>query len=144
MKLYGVENRRVIDSPSAPYPSLFDKFIVNNSEISTGGGDNLTIFFNANPMSTMDTSMITTSTLIPNLIVNNSALLTGGWVGGWEGGGYQTVSHNTIIMATSTNAMDTSTYMDDDNLSIMIHASFKAPRSGPGTTTDALSFSPKV
>ena len=111
----------MLNSLYATSTSLFDKFIVNNSETYTIGGDNTTTSLNTNPMSTMDTSTTTTSTLIPNVVVNNASLSTG--EGG--GGGYWTVSHNKNMMATSTD-------MDDDNLYILIDDSFKAPRYDPG------------
>ena len=73
------------------------------------------------------TDTMDTSTLLPNPIENNAALSTGG-------GGNPTVSPNTNMMATSTNAigtstnMATSTDMASDNLSILINfAAFQEP-----------------
>ena len=57
MKFYGMVNRKVIYSPSAPSPSLIANLIENNSEISMGEVDNPTASSNNNMMATtMDTS----------------------------------------------------------------------------------------
>ena len=53
---------------------------------------------NTNPMAKIYILTIPTYTFIPNLIVNNAALSTGGR-GNW------TVSQNKNMMDTSTNAM---------------------------------------
>ena len=75
-----MENRRLIEYSSTPYPPSLDNPIANNSELSIGGGDNPTVSSNNNPTATMDALTFPTSTLFPNLTVNNATLSMG--VGG--------------------------------------------------------------
>ena len=75
MKLYGVENRRVLDFPPTPYPSLLTNLIVNNSELKTGGVENKHFSSGINTIDTLTcTDVIPTYILLTNSIVNDDAL----------------------------------------------------------------------
>ena len=71
-------NRRVVESPYTPSPSLIDNMIVNTYEISTGGVKNLTSSYNTNLTDTLNIStfidVIPKSTLLPNFILNDYTL----------------------------------------------------------------------
>ena len=51
---------------------------------------------------------------------------------------------NTYMMATPTNVTDTSTYMYDDSLYILINAAVKEPRYDPGQQVNGLFFLSKI
>ena len=89
-----------------------------------GGGQNITVYSNTNTMATMYTQACTYTipkhTFLPNLVVNNDAISTGG-------GGNPTVSPNKNMMTTFTNMITytnvgTSIDMAYDSLYILINA----------------------